>query len=214
MSTSNPIATGWQLSGSGACLVGGSLCWVLAESLRALAGYIPDAIGLDGQRPAQLAAWRAANELTMLTLVLVPTGLVGRMWRPRPPTGLAWALGVVGALIGSASLLLLIALEGLLVYPIPELPLNATILPLVESLVLGARHLIALGWALATGAFTAHVLQVSATPSRLLATVGGLSVVCQLAGSFPWLCPRWIPVTASLLLVIWTQLTCRHSSRL
>lgn len=210
MSTSHPTQTRPEPGWPDHCLLGGSLSWMLAESLRALAGRMPDTSGLEVWVAAHLAALRGANELTMLTLVLVLTGLIGRVEPLRRPAGLAWALGIAGALIGSASLLLLVAVEGRLVYPIPGLPLDVTTLPLVASLVLGARHLVALGGALSTGAFTIHVLQGSMKPSPLLATVGGLGVASQLAASFPWLCPPWVPMAASLLLATWTLLTLRE----
>lgn len=181
-------------------LVGGAAVWAVAEALRGVAGRVPPTPELGSWIAAHLGLLQGANELTMLAIVLVVASGVGLVSRRQTPVGCSAALSWTGGTLAVASMLLLVLAEGRLAYPIPGLTLASDALTLVASVVLAARHMAALGWALALGAFT---VALRCARSATWGVAGVVTVVCQLMASFPWTSAPWTPTVAALVLVGW-----------
>lgn len=142
-----------------------------------------------------------SNELMFFAVVCLVPAIVVLGRAIRRFSGFSRLVGCGALLIDCALLLVTIAVQGRLVYPVFGIPLGAETTALVVSLLYGMIHNVFL--LLATG-IVALGFALRGSGSAWLAPVSWVVGLVQAAGAFPWLTPNWVNVAIAVVLFGWT----------
>ena len=184
---------------AGWLLVTGAALHFTAQLLITLAGHPPTTA-------AAIAGWvaeksffiSASNELLFFAIVFLVPGILLAFRQSegqRPVALLASSSTLVLALV---VLLMLIPVEGRLVYPVFGIAIDDESTALVLSLFFGGLHLVQLLLAVSLLCLAASV-RSSGPRWRPLALAA--VAILQIAASFPWLTPPWLSVVAAVSLL-------------
>jgi hypothetical protein len=142
-----------------------------------------------------------SDELMFFAIVLLTPALVILLRTLQPLRPVSSLIGCTSLLMAMAILGLMVVIVGRLVYPVFGIALSDDSTALIVSMLYGALHtfllfvaagLIALGFALWRGGVW-----------RQLAVGSFAAGILQVLGAFPWLTPPWLSVMTTAALALW-----------
>jgi hypothetical protein len=193
--------TAQRVFGGWALIIGGVLLFG-AQLLIALLPAPPAA-------PSELTRWVRAHsfslsmsdELLFFAVVCLTPGVIVLFRATRLRRPVSSLLGCSSLLLAMALLGVLVVIGGRLVYPVFGISLSDDAIALVVSLFFGGLHSVLLF--LGVGLIAAGFALRQENAGRRLPIAGFGAGGLQVLGAYPWLTPAWVNVTAAAALLAW-----------